>query len=83
MIWLFIYFQTAKIYFDYFLKYKSDLLCDRLRHPNIVLVMGISLVDIESKPRLREESMDQDPRKKDVVTSQKTVCIITEFLEQV
>jgi len=72
----------------------------RLRHPNIVLVMGISLVDQEpvALPKSRSQNMsvegpyDSANPMGGVSTDsgnsakrakpQKTVCIITEFLEQ-
>jgi serine/threonine protein kinase len=68
----------------------------RLRHPNIVLVMGISLVDIEPAAGRSSTSYSLDqsnvpPPSKSFGWSrhtqaeqkqQKTVCIITEFLEQ-
>lgn len=59
-----------------------------LRHPNIVLVMGISLVDQEpvAFPKSRalnsvEDIEEMGPEKKKT-KPQKTVCIITEYLEQ-
>jgi serine/threonine protein kinase len=62
---------------------------DRLRHPNIVLVMGISLVDQEpvAFPKTRTLNGHEDPdgllgKKKSITKPQKTVCIITEYLEQ-
>jgi serine/threonine protein kinase len=64
----------------------------RLRHPNIVLVMGISLVDQEpvALPKSRQQNMSADmydsanPHLAEGKRAkpQKTVCIITEFLEQ-
>ena len=69
----------------------SDHVC-RLRHPNIVLVMGISLVDQEpvAPPKTRSQNISADgydsmyPGLADgkKAKPQKTVCIITEFLEQ-
>ena len=68
---------------------KEAYMMSRLRHPNIVLVMGISLVDIEpaanARNIMREDSDDDGlvsggklkPRE-----STRTVCIITEYLEQ-
>ena len=68
----------------------SDHVC-RLRHPNIVLVMGISLVDQEpvAPPKTRSQNISADgydsmyPGLADgkKAKPQKTVCIITEFLE--
>lgn len=68
----------------------------RLRHPNIVLVMGISLVDVEpvSKRSITVDGENDNGdhqglglssfgRRKTEVKSNKTVCIITEFLDQV
>lgn len=68
---------------------------NRLRHPNIVLVMGISLVEQEplplpkSRSNKTEEMLDMEGNgggKSDKKTTgrkpQKTVCIITEFLDQ-
>jgi serine/threonine protein kinase len=67
---------------------KEAYMMSRLRHPNIVLVMGISLVDIEASTAVskfgREESSDSvgpGPLAKKGET-RKTVCIITEYLEQ-
>jgi predicted outer membrane repeat protein len=72
---------------------KEAYMMSRLRHPNIVLVMGISYVDPETVtlPRRRSNapSMDQleeedefgnDSKKKENFV--KCVCIVTEFLEQ-
>lgn len=77
---------------------KEAYMMSRLRHPNIVLVMGISLVDIEpigrqsSMHSLDQSNVPSQPvggfgwaRKTENASqnkSQKTVCIITEFLEQ-
>ena len=64
---------------------KEAYMMSRLRHPNIVLVMGISLIDIEPTRRRilstseRTESGNSSKAKKE---SKKTVCIITEYLEQ-
>jgi len=58
-----------------------------LRHPNIVLVMGISLMDQEpiSPPKSRmmnpEEAAFETPDVKKG-KPQQTVCIVTEFLDQ-
>lgn len=78
---------------------KEAYVMSRLRHPNIVLVMGISLVEQEPMalpvPRglsLLENSNTYDStyspedqsfsQSKKSVKPQKTVCIITEYLEQ-
>jgi serine/threonine protein kinase len=72
---------------------KEAYMMSRLRHPNIVLVMGITLVDMEPvqpKSRTLQSVMDseipgnndKDKDKKKPPKPQKTVCIITEFLEQ-
>lgn len=72
---------------------KEAYMMSRLRHPNIVLVMGITLVDMEPvqpKSRTMNSVMDsdmpgnsdKDKDKKKPPKPQKTVCIITEFLEQ-
>jgi serine/threonine protein kinase len=72
---------------------KEAYMMSRLRHPNIVLVMGITLVDMEPvqpKSRTLNSVMDseipgnndKDKDKKKPPKPQKTVCIITEFLEQ-
>jgi serine/threonine protein kinase len=64
---------------------KEAYMMSRLRHPNIVLVMGISLIDIEpirkriSSVSERTESSGSSKSKKE---SKRTVCIITEYLEQ-
>eukprot|EP01033_Poteriospumella_lacustris_P003101 gene3101-2274_t len=72
---------------------KEAYMMSRLRHPNIVLVMGITLVDMEPvQPKSRTlnsvmdsdmpGNSDKDKDKKKPPKPQKTVCIITEFLEQ-
>lgn len=72
---------------------KEAYMMSRLRHPNIVLVMGITLVDMEPvQPKSRTlnsvmdsdmpGTSDKDKDKKKPPKPQKTVCIITEFLEQ-
>lgn len=64
---------------------KEAYMMSRLRHPNIVLVMGISLIDIEpirkriSSVNERTESSGSSKSKKE---AKRTVCIITEYLEQ-
>lgn len=77
---------------------KEAYMMSRLRHPNIVLVMGITLVELEPvQPKSRamnsimdsdmmatdngkESGKEKDGKKKP--KTQKTVCIITEYLEQ-
>lgn len=70
---------------------KEAYVMSRLRHPNIVLVMGISLVDIEPIPLPKTRSVTQQALNDSMMASgkegdkkkaQKTVCIITEYLEQ-
>ncbi len=81
---------------------KEAYMMSRLRHPNIVLVMGISLVDQEPIPLPKSRSMmmipsnDNDGASSPFLSGaadgskkgskqskpQKTVCIITEYLEQ-
>lgn len=57
----------------------------RLRHPNIVLVMGISVVEVENSRKVSVDDFDNDievaRQKKDDGPS-KTLCILTEYLEQ-
>lgn len=62
----------------------------RLRHPNIVLVMGISLVDQEVKvsPKKNAWKSDEDDAVNPYVGTgvakklPQTICIVTEYLEQ-
>lgn len=71
---------------------KEAYMMSRLRHPNIVLVMGISLVDQEPIPLPKsrclanvedmEDISPQSENKKKNQPPPKTVCIITEYLEQ-
>lgn len=71
---------------------KEAYVMSRLRHPNIVLVMGISLVDQEPVPLPKTRSVTQQalndsmlanpPKDSEKKKPPKTVCIITEFLEQ-
>lgn len=66
---------------------KEAYVMSRLRHPNIVLVMGISLVDQEPVLKLpfseSEKSMTGGGESQsDKAGPKKTVCIITEYLEQ-
>lgn len=71
---------------------KEAYVMSRLRHPNIVLVMGISLVDIEPIPLPKTRSVTQQALNDSMLANakegehkkkaQKTVCIITEYLEQ-
>jgi len=67
-------------------------LIKRLRHPNIVLVMGISLVELDPPRRMSTEPLDDEVgmgmgmdtsklSSKDSTPS-KTLCILTEYLEQ-
>lgn len=51
-----------------------------MRHPNIVLVMGISVVDVVTLPltsKFSKQVVSEAKTKK-----QSTICIITEYLEQ-
>jgi serine/threonine protein kinase len=64
---------------------KEAYMMSRLRHPNIVLVMGISLVD-QDPVKLPTTSVDglaspMNKNNKDV-KMKKIVCIITEYLEK-
>ncbi len=64
---------------------KEAYMMSRLRHPNIVLVMGISLVDIEPVRRRissTAERTDSSNSAKSKKESKRTVCIITEYLQQ-
>jgi serine/threonine protein kinase len=72
---------------------KEAYMMSRLRHPNIVLVMGISLVDQEPLPLPKSRSKRLSPSDEAEISplaegtqkkrvAQKTVCIITEYLEQ-
>lgn len=64
---------------------KEAYMMSRLRHPNIVLVMGISLVDIEPVRRRissTAERADSSNSAKSKKESKRTVCIITEYLQQ-
>lgn len=70
---------------------KEAYMMSRLRHPNIVLVMGISFVDQEILPMPRRSSIadqrDGFAEEPDTAAAPgkhlpKTVCIVTEFLEQ-
>jgi len=73
---------------------KEAYMMSRLRHPNIVLVMGISYVEPEvmqfpKKSRFSDMGEDEDDpmstknqKPKTKIQMQKTVCIVTEFLEQ-
>lgn len=72
---------------------KEAYMMSRLRHPNIVLVMGISYVEPEvmqfpKKSRFGDVGDDEDDavsskqKPKTKIQMQKTVCIVTEFLEQ-
>lgn len=75
---------------------KEAYMMSRLRHPNIVLVMGISLNEQEILPMKSRAKKSEDPEllparsvssdkrkeKEKASKPQKTVCIITEYLEQ-
>eukprot|EP00595_Chromulina_sp_UTEXLB2642_P002500 CAMPEP_0196765304 /NCGR_PEP_ID=MMETSP1095-20130614/7970_1 /TAXON_ID=96789 ORGANISM="Chromulina nebulosa, Strain UTEXLB2642" /NCGR_SAMPLE_ID=MMETSP1095 /ASSEMBLY_ACC=CAM_ASM_000446 /LENGTH=289 /DNA_ID=CAMNT_0042123137 /DNA_START=1096 /DNA_END=1962 /DNA_ORIENTATION=- len=71
---------------------KEAYMMSRLRHPNIVLVMGISLIDQELKTPASKKSSgwngdDESNKYLNPVTSKatslpQTICIITEYLEQ-
>lgn len=64
---------------------KEAYMMSRLRHPNIVLVMGISFVDIEPVRRRissTAERTDSSGSSKSKNIGKRTVCIITEYLEQ-
>jgi serine/threonine protein kinase len=70
---------------------KEAYMMSRLRHPNIVLVMGISLNEQEILPmksRVRKHEEEDSMRMRSLSSDkkkakpQKTVCIITEYLEQ-
>jgi serine/threonine protein kinase len=66
---------------------KEAYMMSRLRHPNLVLVMGISYVDIEpvKKHPDIEDDMKISSKKLDSagnLKKNKSVCIITEYLEQ-
>jgi serine/threonine protein kinase len=73
---------------------KEAYMMSRLRHPNIVLVMGISYVEPEimkfpKKSRFNQGEQDDEDDNflnkdspKDKGPLQKTVCIVTEYLEQ-
>ena len=73
---------------------KEAYMMSRLRHPNIVLVMGISYVEPEvmkfpKKSRFGGDAGGEDDEEfgppvkaKAKAPLQKTVCIVTEFLEQ-
>lgn len=61
----------------------------RLRHPNIVLVMGVSVVEQEIAPPTSRSNMPIDieddfanPKDKVKPKAVKSICIITEYLEQ-
>ena len=59
---------------------KEAYMMSRLRHPNIVLVMGISVVGIESSVERNDSMTEFDSPEKPLPA--KTLCILTEFLEQ-
>lgn len=72
---------------------KEAYMMSRLRHPNIVLVMGVSVVEQEpvAPPVMRGKMIDEDllsdmksRDSKDGKPSKpvKSICIITEYLEQ-
>ena len=72
---------------------KEAYMMSRLRHPNIVLVMGISLLDKSQnlqkpRPMSKKMRMDSDEdfmggaKDKESKPPPKTICIITEYLEQ-
>lgn len=65
---------------------KEAYMMSRLRHPNIVLVMGIALLDQEpvQKKKILDDDEDMLPKEKDGKKEKlhKTVCIITEYLDQ-
>lgn len=64
---------------------KEAYMMSRLRHPNIVLVMGISFAEAlpapgSMAPGRMQALLDDDAPSP---SAARTVCIITEFLEQV
>lgn len=68
---------------------KEAYMMSRLRHPNIVLVMGIALKDqdpvqkrIKHPDEEEEEGTEKESEDKKKKPLLKTVCIITEFLDQ-
>jgi len=73
---------------------KEAYMMSRLRHPNIVLVMGISFIEQEAPmipPKKRFNTVENDPEnlekekekeKEKAKSRPKTICIITEYLEQ-
>ena len=64
---------------------KEAYMMSRLRHPNIVLVMGISLVDQDpvKQPTTSFDGLASPMMKNNKdVKMKKTVCIITEYLEK-
>ena len=63
---------------------KEAYMMSRLRHPNIVLVMGISLVGLEPSRRSSHDDaeLDLEIMKTKEPLPAKTLCILTEYLEQ-
>ena len=66
---------------------KEAYMMSRLRHPNIVLVMGISLVELEPVRHLSVDmaelaALDEESTGSKKSETKKTLCILTEYLEQ-
>ena len=64
---------------------KEAYMMSRLRHPNIVLVMGISVVGLEPPARISIDDVENEiesPHASNSAVPTKTLCILTEFLEQ-
>lgn len=65
---------------------KEAYMMSRLRHPNIVLVMGISVVELETRRHvsvdIEDVSIDEESNGRKDSKAKKTLCILTEYLEQ-
>jgi serine/threonine protein kinase len=65
---------------------KEAYMMSRLRHPNIVLVMGISVVELETRRHVSVDmddvAIDEESNGRKDNKAKKTLCILTEYLEQ-